>query len=113
MVAIKFVTDAAFNQLEKHLLNKSSISQLQQPLTDFLHRLETQLARVDLWFGAAFLVLAAMVLGRLWFTRQKSPGKRAGPSDKDESPEGQGTDDRPPLPVFKQPSPPKRPRLIQ
>lgn len=113
MVAAKFVTDAAFNQLEKRILNHSSISQLQQPLTDFLHRLETQLARVDLWFGAAFLVLAALILGRLWFTRQKSPGKRAGPSDKDGPPEGQGTDDRPPLPVFKQPGPPTRPRLIQ
>lgn len=116
LVAVKLVADSAFNHVQKKIFTNSNLGQLQQSLTDFLHRLETQLVRTDLWFGVVYLILAILVLGSLWLTRQKAGPKKPKtktPSSDDEN-GGQGTDDRPPLPVFKQPPrSPKRPRLIQ
>lgn len=119
LVATKFVADSAFNRLEKKLFANTNISQLQQSLTTFLHRLETQLVKVDLWSGIACLALAVAVCATLWFTRQKSGKIKSGgpqpPGAKDDTQAGEpaGQEDRPPLPVFKQPERPKRPRLIQ
>ena len=121
LVAAKFVADTVFNRVEKRIFNNSSVGQLQQPLTDFLHRLEIQLVKVEFWFGIAFLVVGVLLLGILWFTRHKpaktakrpKPDKSDGPSSGDSK-----TDERPPLPVFKQPprpnsNRPRPPRLIQ
>lgn len=114
LVAVKFAADTVFNWLEKRLYSHSSIGQLQQSLTDFLHRLETQLVKVDFWFGIAFLVLAVLLLATLWFTRQKAGGAST-PGTPGNTPNDDITDesDKPPLPVLKQPPQPKRPRLIQ
>jgi hypothetical protein len=111
LVAVKFVADTAFNQLKKHIFNSSSVGQLQQSLTDFLHRVEAQLVKVDLWFGIAFLALALLLFGILWFTRQKS-GTPAKPDAAGgaETPQAGNT---PAFPELKQPPRPKRPRLIQ
>jgi hypothetical protein len=111
LVAVKFVSDTAFSQLEKQFFNNSSVGQLQQSLTDFLHRIEAQLVKVDFWFGLAFLVLALVLIGTLWFTRQKA-GDAAKPGDADETGMPQ-TGDKQPFPELKQPPRPKRPRLIQ
>jgi hypothetical protein len=126
LLIIKFVADTAFNRLEKRIFNNSSIGQLQQSLTDFLHRIEAQLVKVDFWFGIAFLAIGVLLLSIIWFTRDKAdkPAKRPKP----DKPKGGGNDlfseppapsERPPLPVFKQPprsnkpNRPKPPRLIQ
>jgi hypothetical protein len=115
LIADKLVADVVFNRLQKKIFSNSSIGQLQQSLTDFLHRVETQLVKVDLWFGIVFVALAVLVLAALWFTRQKSGRPKSndasGPKNFDDS--TQEADDRPPLPAFKQPARPKRPRLIQ
>jgi hypothetical protein len=126
LIIVKFVSDTVFNRLEKRIFNNSDIGQIQQSLTDFLHRIETQLVKVDLWFGLAFLATGVVVLGILWFTRDKS-GK-SGKRPKPDKTKGGGHDlfseppdsgERPPLPVLKQPPRPtpqrgpKPPRLVQ
>jgi hypothetical protein len=73
LVAIKFIADAAFKHLEDHIFNTSSVGQLQQSLTDFGHHVESQLVKVDLWFGIAFLVLAIIIIGTVLATRQRMP----------------------------------------
>jgi hypothetical protein len=113
LIAVKLTADAAFNRLEKRFFSHSNLTLVQQSLTDFLHRLESQLMRVDLWFGVVFLALAALVLGVLWFTRERSGGGRAMPAGPAEPAQEQVTGERPPLPTLKQPPKPKRSRLIQ
>lgn len=116
LVATKFIADTAFNHAQKKIFTNSNIGQLQHSLTDFLHRLETQLVKVNLRFGIAFLAVAVLLLAVLWFTRRKHTGggPLAKPSVPSDNTSGrQGDDDRPALPAFKQPTRPKRPRLIQ
>lgn len=111
LVASKFIADAVFNHLEKRILSNSSIGQLQQALTDFIHRVESQMVKVDLWFGVGFLILAVLILATLWLTRQKSGTASNSQTIDDES---SGTDGRrPPLPTLKQPPRPRPPRLVQ
>ncbi len=119
LVAVKFAADMAFRQLEKHIFHNSSTGQIQQSLTDFLHRVETQLVKVDLWFGVAFVVLAVVLFTLLWFTRRRSGGANGGAkppqpqASADTPPQAGGSGDQAPLPVFKQPPRPRPPRLIQ
>ena len=123
LAAVKFAADNIFNRLEKRIFNNSSIGQLQQSLTDFLHRLEIQLVKIEFWFGIAFLAVGVLLLGTLWFTRDKAakPAKKPQPDKTGGGPSGDDPDtaERPPLPVFKQPSRPNNPnrprppRLIQ
>jgi hypothetical protein len=122
LLVVKFVSDTIFNRLENHIFNSSNGTQLQHALTDFLHRLESQLIKVDLWFAIGFIVVAVLILGRLWLTRDKSPKSPQPPRpSKNDGPSVSTGGGRPavqpgnnqPLPPFKQPPRPKRPRLIQ
>jgi len=54
----KFFLDIVFNAAQHKIVGASASIQLQQALTDVLHQAETQLTRVDFWFGVAFLVAA-------------------------------------------------------
>lgn len=111
LVAVKFVADTVFNRVEKHIFNSSGAGQLEQSLTDFLHRIEAQLVKVNLWFGIAFLTLALLLFVILWFTRQKSSASaEAGAAGEPGTPQA---GDTPAFPELKQPPRPKRPRLIQ
>jgi len=116
LVAVKLVSDTIFNHLQNKVFSNSNLGQLQHALTDFLHRIEAQLVKTDLWFGIAFLVLAALILGTLWFRRerpQKRPSSDQGGRLPPESTTDTAAGERPPLPTLKPPARPKRPRLIQ
>jgi hypothetical protein len=73
LMLVKFVADKVFNRLEKQVFNNSSVGQLQQSLTDFAHRVESQLVKVDLWFGVGFVLFAVIILGYLLVTRRRQP----------------------------------------
>jgi hypothetical protein len=77
LVALKFVSDALFRHVEKRVFNESSIGQLQKALTDFAHRVEVSVVRTELWFGIAFLLLAAIIFGVLAGTRKGGDSKHA------------------------------------
>jgi hypothetical protein len=98
LVTMKFISDFAFNRLERKVFNSSSIGQLQQSLTDFAHRVESSLVKTDLMFGIAFLLLALIILAILFKTRQKS--------DKPKVPVGQAEDsdsEKPPIVISRTP----------
>jgi hypothetical protein len=126
LAAVKLVADKAFNRLEKHLFTNSDVGQLQHSLTDFLHRVETQLVKIDLYFAIAFLAAGALTLGVLWLTRNKpvKPGKNSlldkkPPADMFADTPAPATKERLSLPGLKhqprstRPKGPKPPRLIQ
>ena len=57
----KFLADILFNWVEKKSFNQSENGELQQALVRFLHMAEQALVRVDLWFGVAFVLIAAAI----------------------------------------------------
>jgi hypothetical protein len=72
LIALKFFADFTFKKvLEQRIFNKAHTGQLQQSLTDFVHRVESAMVKTDLLFGIAFVVLALVILGILMKTRQK------------------------------------------
>ncbi|MGC1177349.1 MAG: hypothetical protein WA843_04735 [Candidatus Saccharimonadales bacterium] len=115
LVATKFVADTVFNHLEKRLFNNSSVGQLQQSLTNFLHRLESQLVKIDLWFGVAFLILAAAAVIYLLATRRSgtTPAQPNAPFPTDPQPEQTLRSETSQQAEQPQPPRPKRPRLVQ
>ena len=114
LVMTKFISDQVFRTVERHLFNQASVGQLQKSLTTFLHYVENQLTKVDLWFGIGYLVLAAILIGALVITRQRGlripkPLQALTPSDGPDAPESSSPAPKP------APSPrgPKPPRLVQ
>lgn len=125
MVLTKLMMDHVFSVAEKHIFNSSSVGQLQKALTVFMHHAETQLVRVDLWFGVGYLMAALALVLALVFTRKRGlripkPLQNLMPSDN--APEGEGGSQAPeaedetetarPKPTPK-PRPPRPPRLVQ
>jgi DNA-binding protein Fis len=114
LVAGKFIADAAFHRAEKQIFNNSSVGQLQQSLTDFFHRAESQLVRVDLYFGVVFLALAVAVLIYLITSRSQSPKSAADPTPAESHQDPAPVQSAPQSPVEPaSPPKPKSPRLIQ
>ncbi len=121
LIIVKFIIDIASKEVEKKILSNVGVTQLEQSLTDFLHRLAIELAHTEFWIGIVYIVLALIILAIIWFTRDKTDKpkskKTKKPNQKTDASNGQGSGERPPLPAFKKPTPsappPKRPRLIQ
>lgn len=88
LVATKFSTDFALNKAKNSLFNNNVVGELQESLTDFVHRVISSMARTDLLSGIGLLVLAAVILISLFATRDKTPKP-----GKDDGSEGGGTDE--------------------
>jgi hypothetical protein len=73
LVAHKFMSDFLVDKVKAHVFNDSSVGELQRSLTDFFHRVVSSMAKTDLIFGIAFLILAAAILIGLFATRNKTP----------------------------------------
>ncbi len=76
LVASKFVADIALKKAENQVFNNAGVGQLQESLTDFAHRVESSLVRINLWFGVAFLVLALIIFIVLLTTRDRAGKKK-------------------------------------
>jgi hypothetical protein len=116
LILTKLVADQMFHSLERHIFNQATIGQLQKTLTVFLHHIETQLVKIDFWFGVGYLLLAAVLVGILALTRQRGlripkPLQMLNPSES--NPESA----KPPAPKTQKPAPKPRqsrpPRLVQ
>jgi hypothetical protein len=75
LVVVKFIANALFRHAETRVFNDSTVGQLQRALTDFAHRVETSVVRTELWFGIAFLLMAAVIFGILAGTRKSGEPK--------------------------------------
>ncbi len=79
LVAVKFIANAIFKHAETRIFNDSTVGQLQRALTDFAQRVETSVVRTELWFGIAFLLMAAIIFGILAGTRKSGDSKSSAP----------------------------------
>ena len=82
LVADKFLTDFAFNKLKDRAFNSVGSSQIQQSLTSFVHFIEKELVKIDLWFGIAYLVLAMVLIGILMLTRHRTSHSKGSSTNK-------------------------------
>ena len=119
LVAVKFAADQVLPHVETKVFNAANVGPLQQSLTNFIHLVESQLTKVDLWFGIAYLVLAVIILVYLLATRNRTPkAVKATPTPQSEAPKvAPVAKPRPasPTPGARpaRPARPKPPRLIQ
>jgi len=108
LVAIKVLADKALPRLESRAL--ANAGTLKPSLTGFLQRAESQLTKIDLWFGIAYLVLTVAILIYLLTTRNRNRTPRPATPPPARTLETKESI----LPEPVDPSPgPKPPRLVQ
>jgi hypothetical protein len=73
LILSKLITDIAFNRLETRIFNNTNAGQIQHSLINFANTVQDQLARIDLYFGIAYVVLAALILIYIYSTRWTPP----------------------------------------
>jgi hypothetical protein len=81
LIADKLVADFGFNQVKDRLFNGFNNSQIQQSVTSVAHNLESELTKINLWFGVAYVLLAVILFSGLIATR-KPRKKRPAIADK-------------------------------
>lgn len=117
LVGAKFSSDLAFNQLQQRVFNNASVGQLQHSLTAFARSVESAFTKTEMYFGAAYLVLAAVIFLLLRITKDRpvkelpdvpatSTSKSGGKTVSIETPSPKAA----PKPKSR---PTKKPRLIQ
>jgi hypothetical protein len=74
LIADKFATDAAFNKFKDRIFSSVNNGQIQQSLTSFVHYVEAELAKINLWFGIVYIALAIILFIVLILTRNRKPG---------------------------------------
>ena len=104
MVAAKFISDQVFSTIENRIFNATTVGELQRALTNFFHHAESQLVRVDLWFGIVYLIVAAIIVIVLISTRPRGI-RIPKPLRMPASQESGDTDDNNNQPVSPAPSP--------
>jgi len=72
-VSTKFVSDAFYNRYKDQLFNNLNVGTLQGSIEKFVHSIESELVKINLWFGIGYLIFAVVILLILLFTRTKKP----------------------------------------
>lgn len=61
LVSTRFTSDVAFKQLENRVFNAASDGEVQKSLTGFFHQVQSASTTIQMYFGIAFLALAAIL----------------------------------------------------
>jgi hypothetical protein len=69
LAVTRLAFDIAFNKVQDRLFSSASDGQLQQSLTDFVHRTINYVTHLELVGGIAYLILAALIIIGLLITR--------------------------------------------
>jgi hypothetical protein len=72
LVAAKFAMDFISRRFERRVFNNADVGNIQKALVDFTHHVQNYIARMDMYFGTAFLVIALIILIYLYATRLRS-----------------------------------------
>ncbi len=70
LLLAKYVSDILFTRLQSRVLNSANTGSLQSALTDFAHRAEIHMLKLDSYFALACIALAAVLALILLLTRQ-------------------------------------------
>ncbi len=82
LVSDKFVSDALFNRYKDQAFNGLNNGLIQSSATNFVHYIESELVKIDLWFGLAYIAIAVFILVIIFSTRNKeSAGKKVKKSE--------------------------------
>jgi|GEM_PF-1045618 len=71
LLIIKLLSGQIFSHAQSQLLSGKT-GEVHKALTTFLHYVVDQLIKIDLWFGVAYLVVAAVILIALRATRERA-----------------------------------------
>jgi hypothetical protein len=71
LVIDKFVTDLIFNRVKGQAFSSFNNGQIEQSLTSFARYVESELVKIDLWFGIGYIILALILFGVLIATHKK------------------------------------------
>lgn len=77
LVLVPLAANSILNQLENKIFNRTNVGQLQQSLTNFLSLAEHQIAKINLYFGITYLVLAVLIL-MILALKKRRPNKPNG-----------------------------------
>lgn len=69
LVLGEVVTNDAFNRVKGQAFTSVNSGQLQQSLISFLHSIESELVKISLWFGIAYVVIGLLIVVFLIATR--------------------------------------------
>lgn len=115
LIATKFVADAVLLKLQDKLFTGASVVDVRISLLSFIHLLESQIVKINLYFGIAFVALAVIIFVTLIMTRDKKAKVKTETTDTptadSDSEITPPTDDS--ATPTSTPKTPKRPRLIQ
>lgn len=76
LITSRFAADYALKHVETQVFNNSSVGDLQRSLTSFAQLVESQIVKIDMYFGIAYLVLAALIfIGLMIFQSAKNKSK--------------------------------------
>ncbi len=107
LLAITALASTVSTKIEQRVFNTSTTGELQKSLEEFAHRVQHQIVGTELYFGIAFLLLGAIILGYLFVTRHET-NTSASPVSA-EAPGASATTSLPSVPII---TPRARPRVI-
>jgi hypothetical protein len=73
LIIDKYVTNTVFNKVKGQAFSSINNGSLQQSLITFIHYIETEFVKINLWFGVGYVILALLILGTLLATRHRKP----------------------------------------
>lgn len=115
LIATKFVSDMVLKNVQGKLFNDPSMVDIKNSLISFINLLESQIVKINLYFGIAFVAIAIIIFFTLIKTRDKKSKVKIEKIDTpviDPALENTPTTDVSVSPSTT-PKLPKRPRLIQ
>lgn len=115
LIATKFVSDMVLKNVQGKLFNDPSMVDIKNSLIGFINLLESQIVKINLYFGIAFVAIAIIIFFTLIKTRDKKPKIK---TEKTETPATNFTPENTlstevSVTPSTAPKLPKRPRLIQ
>lgn len=72
LIITKFIGSTVLDKVQSKLFNNSSVGDMQQSLTNFLHLLMSEITRVNLYFGIAFVLIAGLIFLGIFASDDKS-----------------------------------------
>ncbi|HSW37664.1 MAG TPA: hypothetical protein VLG37_04835 [Candidatus Saccharimonadales bacterium] len=73
ILLLVLVSRVALGIVDKRVFINSNVAQLQAPLVNFADRAQWSVAKLDLWFGGVFIVLAVALYLALHYSKPKLP----------------------------------------